>query len=97
MSEPKWSPSGCWSLSPLEGGGGGVYRGGSRISEGGASGSAWRMAVAAGRVPLKLLPCVLKLNLVFAPFHSCQIFLACVFRELVILMRDKTALIILPR
>ena len=26
---------------------------------GGANGNAWRMAVAAGRVPLKLLPCVL--------------------------------------
>ena len=26
---------------------------------GGANGTAWHMAVAAGRVPLKLLPCVL--------------------------------------
>ena len=33
---------------------GGVVEGGR-----GANGSAWRMAVAAGRVPLKLLPCVL--------------------------------------
>ena len=29
-----------------------------RFSERGANGVAWRMAVAAGRVPLKLLPCV---------------------------------------
>ena len=37
------------------------------------------MAVAAGRVPLKLLPCVLNVCMfvafvAFAPFHSCQIF-----------------------
>ena len=35
------------------------------------------MAVAAGRVPLKLLPCVLdvcNIFVAFAPFHSCQIF-----------------------
>ena len=37
-----------------------LTRGGSRIfRRGGANGNAWRMAVAAGRVPLKLLPCVL--------------------------------------
>ena len=53
----------------------------------------WRMAVAAGRVPLKLLPCVLdvcNIFVAFAPLHCCQIFaslLACVFREPVILMR----------
>ena len=29
------------------------------FSEGGANGKAWRMVAAAGRVPLKLLPCVL--------------------------------------
>ena len=58
----------------------GVDPGFSRGGE--ANGNAWRMVVAAGRVPLKLshvLP--------FVPFHSCQILLACVFRELVILMR----------
>ena len=36
---------------PKGGGGGG--------GGGGANGIAWRMGVAAGRVPLKLLPCVL--------------------------------------
>ena len=35
---------------------------------GGANGNAWCMAVAAGRVPLKLLPCVLSLNYIFVAF-----------------------------
>ena len=60
---------------------------------GGASGNAWHMAVAAGRVPLKLF----HVCLMFVPkfiflwhlhlFIDARFLLACVFRELVILMR----------
>ena len=68
-----------------EGGGGG--------GGGGANGNAWRMAVAAGRVPLKLLPYVLMFVAKFIflwhlhLFIAARFLLACVFRELVILMR----------
>ena len=44
---------------------------------GGANSNVWRMTVAAGRVPLKLLPCVLdvcNIFVAFAPLHCCQIF-----------------------
>ena len=53
-----------------------TYRGGSRIFlRGGPNGYACCMAVAAGRVPLKRLPCVhIYIFVAFAPFHSHQIF-----------------------
>ena len=61
-------------------GGGGCY-----------NGNVWHIVVAAGWVPLKLLPCVLgvcNIFVAFAPFHiAARFLLACVFKELVILMR----------
>ena len=61
------------------------------LSEGGgrANGNAWRMAVAAERVPLKLLPLCLMFVAKFIflwhlhLFIAARFLLACVFRELV--------------
>ena len=43
----------------------GVDLGYSERGGGGANSNVWRMAVAAGRVPLKLLPCVLDVCNIF--------------------------------
>ena len=52
-----------------------------------ANGKAWRMAVAAGRVPLKLLPCVIDVCRQLHLFMAARFLLACVLRELVIMRR----------